>query len=392
MKWHFSLLFPIVVLVVVGLLSVGNPLTIVAEETIVTLDVVRNGFALGVNNDHCPTGHDPAEEVLNSAEWFYDEHITISKCGTSKNSHPYDLETGGAMFKNGPIENSGYGLPNVPAHMWQVYDSAALGVPEGAQVTVDLTLELVSVGGTSYTAVLEASVDGETWTPVTTLVNWPQESCGMWKYPLYCGTAVVDYAPFYRLALTSLWSQQLGQKWVIHHLFFTFTSPEIVPTATATVEPTTTPLPTPTGTPLPLPSPTPIATAVAPIFTVDNVALVEGSSMQDVVFLVRLLSAMPEPVVLDYETVAETAVANDDFMAQSGQLTFAPGVLNQLVVIPVVGDSAVEADETFCLKVTYNDPVSPLSIIATAVILNDDEADDANAEAYAVFLPLTVNR
>lgn len=114
--------------------------------------------------------------------------------------------------------------------------------------------------------------------------------------------------------------------------------------------------------------------------------------MQDVVFLVRLLSAMPEPVVLDYETVAETAVANDDFMAQSGQLTFAPGVLNQLVVIPVVGDSAVEADETFCLKVTYNDPVSPLSIIATAVILNDDEADDANAEAYAVFLPLTVNR
>lgn len=389
MKWRYGLLFPVFVLVFVGLLPGLGSHPTAAEEAVVTIDAIRNGFALGVNNDHCPKGHDPSEEVINSAEWFYDEYITISKCGTSKNSHPYDLEIGGAMFKNGPIENSGYGLPDVPAHMWQVYDSAALGIPEGAAVTVELTLELVSVGGTSYTAVLESSPDGEIWTPQATLMQWPQESCGLWKYPLYCGTAVVDYAPFYRLALTSLWSQQLGQKWVIHHLYFSFAADIAEPTPTATVEPTTTPLPTPTETPIPLPSPTAIATAVSPAFTVENVTLVEGNSnTQDAVFVVRLLTALPESVVLDFETVAETAVADDDFMALRGSIIFAPGESSQIVIIPVWGDTEQEADETFCLKVTYDDPAAPLSIMATAYILNDDQSDDPVVETFSIFLPL----
>lgn len=408
MKWQKGLLVLVVFLMVEGLLSGFATKATVAGE-IVTLDVIRNGFALGVNNDHCPLSHDPDEEPINSAEWLYDEFISLSKCGTSKNSHPYDLEIGGTMFKNGPIENSGFGLPNVPAHMWQVYDLAALGVPVGAPVTVDLTLELVSVGGVSFTAVLETSNDGEMWTPEATLIQWPQESCGLWKYPLYCGTAVVDYAPFYRLALTSVWDELLGQKWVVHHLNFTFEEDgDVLPTASVTptaeltstptptmVTPTPTettqplPSPTSTGTPEPLPTDTPTPTATAiPSFTIEGVTVVEGNDgTQNAAFVVSLLFPLTQTIVLDFETVAETAVANDDFLAQSGSFIFAAGEVSQVITIPIMGDTEVEADETFCLKISYGSSPSPVSVMARATILNDDEPDSGAADTFTIFLP-----
>ncbi|MAU00232.1 MAG: hypothetical protein CL608_24090 [Anaerolineaceae bacterium] len=377
----------------------GSQTTVAGE--LVTVDVIRNGFALGINNDHCPLSHDPDEEPINSAEWSYDEYISLSKCGASKNTHPYDLEIGGAMFKNGPIENSGFGLPNVPAHMWQVYDLAALGVPVGAPVTVDLTLEMVSVGGVSFTAVLETSSDGETWTPETTLIQWPQESCGLWKYPLYCGTAVVDYAPYYRLALTSVWDELLGQKWVVHHLNFTFEEDgAVLPTATAeltntpTPTETTPPLPSPTatGTPEPLPTDTPTPTATAiPSFTIDEVTVEEGNDgIQNAAFVVSLPFPLAQTIVLDFETVAETAVANEDFLAQSGSFIFAAGEISQVITIPVMGDTEVEADETFCLKISYGSPSSPVSVMARAAILNDDKPDSGAADTFTIFLPFLI--
>lgn len=401
MKWQKSLLVLVVFLLIEGLLSDFGSQATIAEE-LVTVDVIRNGFALGVNNDHCPMTHDPDEEPLNSAEWAYDEYISLSKCGTSKNTHPYDLEIGGAMFKNGPIENSGFGLPNVPAHMWQVYDLAALGVPVDAPVTIDLTLELVSVGGTSLTAVIESSADGEVWTPEATLIQWPQESCGFWKYPLYCGTAVVDYAPYYRLALTSIWADQLGQKWVVHHLNFTFEGDgTALPTATSSPEPTDTPLPTQTtaptatstatatNTPQPIPTLTATPTVTTPLsFTIEDLMLEEGKDgTQNADFLVVASFPLPEPAVLNFETVAETAVADDDFLAYSGSITFDVGEVSKVVAISVLGDTVVEDDETFCLKISYGNPLSPASAMARATILNDDEVDNVGGDMFTIFLP-----
>ena len=239
-KRHLGL---VVVLMLVGLFS-STTVTAKVALDVVTVDVIRNGFALGVNDDHCPMKHDPEEEPISAAEWTFDEFITLSKCGLSKNSHPTDPNGGGAMFKNGPIENSGRGYPGVPAHMWQVYDLVALGVPVGTPVVVDVTVELISVGGTEFTAVIESSLDAHNWTPEVTLVDFPQETCGEWKYPLYCGTAVVDYAPYYRLVLTSVWAEQLGQKWVIHSLNFSYEADtSVTPTATETAVPIAMPLP-----------------------------------------------------------------------------------------------------------------------------------------------------
>lgn len=259
---------------ILGLLLVGSALAVLfgggetavsesIQQTAVTVELIRNGWALGVDNDICPQTHDPVNEPANAAEWTFDEYVSLSKCG-NKNSHPVTVG-GGAMFKNGPIENEGFGYPGVPAHMWQVYDLAALGVPEGVELTLAITVELVSVGGTDFTAVIEASADGESWQPVATLVDWPQASCGMWKYPLYCGTAVVDYAPYLRLALTSVWVQQLGQKWVVRNLTAAYEAAEPTPAATATetAVATSTPTETPTAVSTETPTPTPAQTATA---------------------------------------------------------------------------------------------------------------------------------
>jgi len=253
------LLLPIFAAVV----ATSQPTTSAEPEAAVTLSLIRNGFAMGVNNDTCPMTHYTDNETTNAAEWELDEHVSLSKCG-SKNSHPINPGGGGAMFKNGPVSNEGFGYPGVPAHMWQTYDLAALGIPAGAQITLDFMVELVSVGGTSFTAVIEASEDGANWQPVATLVKWPStEVCGMWKYPLLCGTAVVDYAPFLRLELTSIWVQQRGQKWVVPRLAATFQpAPTATPTETptATETPTSTPTLTPTDTPAPTDTPIPTDT------------------------------------------------------------------------------------------------------------------------------------
>lgn len=239
-------------LIGLALLLAGEP---VAGDTAVSIELIRNGFALGVNNDACPQTHDPTNEPASATEWEYDQYISLSKCG-NKNSHPFTPDGGGAMFKNGPTGNEGFGYPGIPAHMWQTYDLAALGISAGSELTLDIVVELISVGGTNFTAVIEASDDGQAWQPVATLIDWPQTSCGMWKYPLYCGTAVIPYSPYLRLTLSSVWVQQLGQKWVIHSLQASYTA-----VATATPTETTLPTETPTSTATMTPSPTAVPPA-----------------------------------------------------------------------------------------------------------------------------------
>ncbi len=393
-------------------LNFRTPAPVNAEP--VTIDVIRNGFALGVDNDYCPIGHDPDVELINFAEWSYDEYISISKCG-QKNSHPYDLNLDGAMFKNGPIENSGLGLPNVPAHMWQEYDLVSLGVSPGTLITVDIKLELVSVGGTLFTAIMESSLDKTTWTPEATLIQWPQESCGFWKYPLYCGSAVVPYAPYYRLALTSIWAEQLGQKWVIHNLNFSFESDSVtLPTATATPSPTITPTPLPTATFTPTPSATitetplptvtftptasPSSTPISlPSLSFINASILEGDEgIITATFSVNLNKAAEWPIEVNYETYSiccgdPYAEAGSDYVATAGTLVFNAGETVKAIKVLVIGDAMVEKDEIFFVKLSTNDSVTLTNSTAVGQIINDDQNDTTTTVGFQLFLPIVIN-
>src|SRR6185295_19444786 len=45
-------------------------------------------------------------------------------------------------------------------------------------------------------------------------------------------------------------------------------------------------------------------------------------------------------------------VGNVDFIPASGTVTFAPGVLNQSIAIPIIGDTLSESNKTFFVNLT----------------------------------------
>src|SRR5205823_127920 len=52
-------------------------------------------------------------------------------------------------------------------------------------------------------------------------------------------------------------------------------------------------------------------------------------------------------VTVNFTTSNSSAVAPGDYTATSGTLTFVPGTTVQTITVPVVGDAAVEGNESF---------------------------------------------
>lgn len=88
---------------------------------------------------------------------------------------------------------------------------------------------------------------------------------------------------------------------------------------------------------------------------INNVSQFEGDiGTTDFVFTVSLGTDISSPVTLEYSTVAGTAVALEDYVAQSGTLTFTPGgAKSQLITVQVNGDTKVESDETFIVRLSH---------------------------------------
>lgn len=52
-------------------------------------------------------------------------------------------------------------------------------------------------------------------------------------------------------------------------------------------------------------------------------------------------------MTVDFASANGSATAPADYLATNGTLTFAPGEVSKQIVVQVVGDNAVEANETF---------------------------------------------
>jgi hypothetical protein len=66
--------------------------------------------------------------------------------------------------------------------------------------------------------------------------------------------------------------------------------------------------------------------------------------------MVTLSAAYDQAVTMSYRTVNGTATTSDnDYVARTGTLTFAPGETTKTITIEVKGDSKKEAYETFYL-------------------------------------------
>jgi len=110
--------------------------------------------------------------------------------------------------------------------------------------------------------------------------------------------------------------------------------------------------------------------------SISDVTKAEGKKGQTTLFTftVTLSAACDQPVTMSYKTVNGTAKTSDnDYVAKSGTLTFAPGETTKTITIEVKGDSKKEANESFYLDLFGNSGNSLLiDGRGVGTILNDD--------------------
>ena len=122
-----------------------------------------------------------------------------------------------------------------------------------------------------------------------------------------------------------------------------------------------------------------------PSLSMASIAEDEGNDgILSMAFVAKLSAPSPRPIHVAYATRDVTAKAGDDYEAVNGELTFAPGEMEQRVFVEVACDLIVEYDDRFELVLSHAENVKLRTIVATATILNDDEAFLAVAPAGRV--------
>lgn len=90
-------------------------------------------------------------------------------------------------------------------------------------------------------------------------------------------------------------------------------------------------------------------------------------------FPVTLSSAAGQTVSVGYATADQTAVAPSDYAAANGTVAFKPGETVKTIPISVVGDLAIERDESFTVTISSPGNATIANATATGTIATDDE-------------------
>jgi hypothetical protein len=113
-----------------------------------------------------------------------------------------------------------------------------------------------------------------------------------------------------------------------------------------------------------------------PRISISDVSQAEGKKNKTTLFTFTVTLSVPydQPVTVSFQTANGTATTSDnDYVAKSGTLTFAPGETTKTITIEVKGDSNREANEYFYLDLSGNSSNSMLDKKrGTGTILNDD--------------------
>jgi hypothetical protein len=110
-----------------------------------------------------------------------------------------------------------------------------------------------------------------------------------------------------------------------------------------------------------------------PRLSIGDTSVVEGNSgTRNAVFTIRLSGPAPGPVSVQWATVEGTALAGSDFVAGSGTVAFAAGTTSRTVAVAVKGDTLVEPNETFQIKLSSPVGATLDDALGTATITSDD--------------------
>ena len=118
----------------------------------------------------------------------------------------------------------------------------------------------------------------------------------------------------------------------------------------------------------------PVASVPLPSLSISDSSVPEGNiGTTNAQFQVTLSAASASPVTVAYATSDGSAtVADNDYLATSGTLTITAGATTGQISVPVVGDTTVEADETFLVTLSAPNGATLADGQAVGTILNDD--------------------
>ena len=110
-----------------------------------------------------------------------------------------------------------------------------------------------------------------------------------------------------------------------------------------------------------------------PSISIADIVVQEGNAgTTAAVFTISLSAASGQAVSVGYSTSPGTAAAGADYQTVSGTATIAAGATSTTVTVPVVGDTALEPDETFLLNLAGPVNATIARAQASAVIVNDE--------------------
>lgn len=152
---------------------------------------------------------------------------------------------------------------------------------------------------------------------------------------------------------------------------------QIVIAATQSTPPTPQPPSPQPPTPVPPTPQPPTPQPPSPVtISVQDTTILEGTSGSSAAaFSVTLSAASTATVTLAYATSDSTATSADqDYVATSGVLSFAPGETSKTVSVQVRGDTKFEPNESFVLTLTAPTNATLMQAQGRATIVNDDAA------------------
>lgn len=110
-----------------------------------------------------------------------------------------------------------------------------------------------------------------------------------------------------------------------------------------------------------------------PTISIGDVTVAEGNSgSANATFAISLSTPATVTVTVNYTTANGTATAGSDYVAATGSITFAAGSTGGALAVAVIGDTALESNETFFVNLSGAINATISRGQATCTINNDD--------------------
>src|SRR5439155_11455901 len=118
---------------------------------------------------------------------------------------------------------------------------------------------------------------------------------------------------------------------------------------------------------------TTVTTVIPPALSINDVTLFDGSSgLTNATFTVSLSPPPFQSVTVEYSTADISAKSGIDYLSAHGTLTFAPGVSNRTISVPVIGTTLNEPTRLFAVNLSNPAGASLGRSQGIGTILNDD--------------------